>query len=361
MKLRHFALISIIFLAIAGCSTSSPSGTDDGGSNNGDSGNGGTSNGDETLSFTLKDVRFFMYQLQGLNEDGAIDALASTHYDMIVVEPTATVTGEEDFDMAGMVTTLKSSKGSTGENKLIFAYVDVGEAEDYRSYWGSSWTAPSRVSCGHPGNPSFMLRMDPDGWSGNYPVAYWDEQWVAIMEDVFTQITEAGFDGAYLDWIEAYDDDCVIAKAEADGKDPATEMVNFVEHLKAFARTINPNFMIISQNAPYLAVDKPYYLDIIDGLGVEDTFFGGDADTTWGDPNCCDIPNTYSGDWATDELILIYENTYIANGIPVFSIDYAVQQTNIDLAYSRAASIGMIPLVTDVSLAGITNSPPPGY
>ena len=67
-----------------------------------------------------------------------------------------------------------------------------------------------------------LVTLDPDGWSGNYPVAYWDERWQALWTDeggIIDELTNLGFDGIYLDWVEAYDDDAVIEAAEEEGVD----------------------------------------------------------------------------------------------------------------------------------------------
>jgi cysteinyl-tRNA synthetase len=325
----------------------------------------GSSNNDpvnpDDATTKVKKVETFMYQIQGLDVGDAVEALAGTHYDMLVVEPTATIKGDEDFDMDGMVETLKESGAMSFDKKLVVAYVDIGEAEEYRTYWQDDWVAPTSADCSSTASPNFILRADPDGWSENYPVAYWDDRWLDIMKGVFTEVANAGFDGAYLDWVEAYDDDCAIERAEEDGVDPADEMVSFVGKLRDHARTIRSDFIIISQNAPYLAKERPAYLDEINGLGVEDTFFGGEADADWDDPDCCDIPNEYTDDYSTENLINLFEHTYLTRHVPVFSTDYAIDPANVESAYERATEAGLIPLVTRVALSGITTTPPPSY
>ena len=46
----------------------------------------------------LATVRTWMYQIQGLEKRSEIDALAETRYDLLVIEPTFTLRGDEDFD-----------------------------------------------------------------------------------------------------------------------------------------------------------------------------------------------------------------------------------------------------------------------
>lgn len=47
-------------------------------------------------------------------------------------------------------------------------------------YW--TWTKDWPQSQPLPADwPDYILTSDPDGWEGNYPVAYWDERWKDIV------------------------------------------------------------------------------------------------------------------------------------------------------------------------------------
>ena len=107
----------------------------------------------------LHAVRHWMYQLQGLGEDGAVAALARTGYDMLVLEPGQNFT-EWPQDSPAMVRRLR--RKPDGSRRLLLAYVDIGEAEDYRDYWQADWVAPAR---GRGGFPDFLVTADPDGWA----------------------------------------------------------------------------------------------------------------------------------------------------------------------------------------------------
>ncbi len=311
----------------------------------------------------LHDVRYWAYQIQGLEEDGAVDALVNSRYDLLVLEPTRTEQGSADFDTRGMVARLHASPSSRGDaGKLVIAYIDIGEAEDWRSYWQPGWVVPAG---GEPGVPNFLIRVDPGGWAGDYPVAFWDARWKDIIiynrDSLLQQALDDGFDGIYMDWIEAYSDEMVAAAAAAAGVDPVAAMVAFIREIRDYARQQNPDFVIIPQNAAELAGLEARYLDVIDGIGQEGTYFGCDADSAWGDANSGDLGTPATGEGHSTQYYEEVLSPYLAAGKVVFSIDYAQQRPNVAEAYQRAAANGYVPYVSLCALSQLTATPPPGY
>ena len=243
---------------------------------------------------------------------------------------------------------------------MLFAYIDVGQAEDYRDYWLFDWRAPTLKEAGRP---AFLVTPDPDGWSGNYVVAYWHPGWQTLWlgaNGIIADLAGFGFDGVYLDWVEAYDDEAVLAVAEAAGVDAGLEMIAFIESIGAAGRAVDPDFLVIAQNAPYLIDAAPSrYAAAIDALAVEDTWFHGEGDADWDDPGAGDLRNRHFDDYTT-EARLEQIGRFQAYGLPVFSVDYAIDPDNVDLVYREAARYGLTPLVTRVSLSRLTTTPPPG-
>jgi len=82
---------------------------------------------------------------------------------------------------------------------LVVSYMSIGEAEDYRFYWQSSWSSNS---------PAWLKAQNPD-WPGNYKVEYWDSDWQQVIygnnSSYLQKVLNAGFDGVYLDIIDAYE------------------------------------------------------------------------------------------------------------------------------------------------------------
>lgn len=302
-------------------------------------------------------IETWMYQLQNLYEPEAIMALGATQYDMLVVEPGFNFK-EYPYDVEYLVEVLKHKPN--GDERLLLAYIDIGQAEDYRDYWLEDWIAPTKHRRGVPG---FLITTDPDGWSGNYPTAYWDEDWQDIWlqeNGIIEQIAGFGFDGVYLDWVEAYDDEIVREHAELENQEPEMEMLYFIEKIGEVGKHFNSEFIIIAQNAPYLLdVDPEYYSSIIDAIATEDTWYYGKGDAEWNDRKAGDLEGgeRHSEGFTTEDRI--HQNQrYLTYGIPVFTVDYCIDEDNARQVYIESRKYGFVPLVTRVSLSRITETPP---
>jgi len=378
----------------------------------------------------------WMYQLGGLEASAAVGALAATDYAMLVIEPGhnhrpcrddfvpadygLVIDSPDDacaevYSTEAMLAELRPTP--SGDERLLIAYIDIGQAEIYRNYWTKGWAQPSATE---PGTPSFILTADPDGWAGNYVVAYWQDDWKDLWiapDGIVPELARLGFDGVYLDWVEAYDDEAVQATASAQGVDVVDEMITFVEQIREAGRADSPGFLVIVQNATYLLdhADNPSrYADTIDALAVEDTWYFGNGSTEdWsagadGGPysisdriaceqaacpgaittpdNVCPDGATsaacaeqlpVSGDlhggarhacapseagtpncWSTENRLAAYTR-YRSRGVPVFTIDYCVSASKAAEVYAAARAADLRPLVTRVQLSNLTETPPP--
>jgi cysteinyl-tRNA synthetase len=59
-----------------------------------------------------------------------------------------------------------------GGRRLAISYLNIGQAEDYRTYFPEIWKSRP---------PSWLIGADPEGWAGNFPVAYWNPEWQDIL------------------------------------------------------------------------------------------------------------------------------------------------------------------------------------
>lgn len=320
----------------------------------------------------LEQVRFWGYQLQGLEDEGAVDVLVASHYDLLVLEPTRTDWSSQesrDFDTAGMVRRLKNSFASDGvHRKRVIAYVDIGEAEDWRWYWTWSTAWDCRPPMPTDWLP-YILACDPDGWGGNYPVAYWHPDWKDIIiygrnrqpqpgrgfVSALDELLQDGFDGIYLDWVEGYEDAAVVRAAPKAGVDPAAEMIALIREIRDYARARQPGFVVIQQNAAALSEGHPELYGLIDAIAQEAVWYDGIATDAWEDPAGYDAPQEAD----LTAYYITYLEPYLKAGLPVLVCEYALHHAA--SAYANAYRQGYIPYVTRRSLGALTTTPPPGY
>jgi len=320
---------------------------------------------------SLSQIKYWAYQIQDISRTGAVDELANSHYDMLVLEPTRTDWSSDDknFDTKAMVEKLKNTKASDGTHrKLIVAYIDIGEAEDWRWYW--TWSKEWPQGEPRPADwPNYILTHDPDDWEGDYPLAYWDERWKDIViygnnqdsspygdyNSVIDEVIKDGFDGIYLDWVEGFENDEVMAEAQKLGKDSAVEMIHFIQEMRGYAIERNPSFVIIQQNAAALCEDHPELFSVIDAISQEAIWYDGEAFDDWNATDGYDIPN----DSSLVNYYIEYLDQYTATGIPVFNCEYALEHAND--AYNKSYNKDYIPYCTRRSLSNLTTTPPPGY
>ncbi|HOD49262.1 MAG TPA: endo alpha-1,4 polygalactosaminidase [Candidatus Hydrogenedentes bacterium] len=322
-------------------------------------------------SHPLAHVQTWAYVIQDQTAGDKIARLAASEYDLIVIDDPRTFMDEESYDAAADVAALHATQGCAGEPKLVLAYVDIGEAESYRYYWQTGW----RV-----GSPSWIMSEDPDGWSDNYPVAYWNQAWhdivYAAADSLVDRVVSDGYDGIYLDWIEAATFEPVVDQAQTDGVDPLAEMTLLIQGIRDKARGLNPNFLIVAQNATDLRT-APGYLALLDAQAQEQVFFDGSAEGTGptdpqqgdcrlplheGGPAPSDNPAYCLGldtlEMSSEEYVVALAD-YLEAGIPVFVVDYALQQEHADYAYAQHERFHFVGLVTMRSLEDLTATPPP--
>jgi cysteinyl-tRNA synthetase len=122
-----------------------------------------------------------------------IDAVKATNYDLLITD---LYFGGEAFT-AGDLAQLK--RKANGGSRLVISYMSIGEAENYRYYWQAAWGS---------NKPAWMDAENPD-WKGNFKVKYWYSDWQQIIygnDNSYTnKILQAGFDGVYLDIIDAFE------------------------------------------------------------------------------------------------------------------------------------------------------------
>jgi cysteinyl-tRNA synthetase len=144
----------------------------------------------------LSSIKNFLYLI---NPDGFqtkasfINAVTATNYDLLIMDlffhDGQAFTSEEIIQLKS-----KANRGT----RLVICYMSIGEAEDYRYYWNSTW---------QNNKPSWLEAENRD-WPGNYKVKYWDSAWQEIIfgnnDSYLNKILNTHFDGVYLNIIDAF-------------------------------------------------------------------------------------------------------------------------------------------------------------
>ena len=233
----------------------------------------------------------FLYQLQGMN----YQKLSTTDFKVAVI----------DNESSGLSKTQLSSLQTAG--KTVMAYLSVGEAENYRSYWKADW---------NNSKPDFVLEQN-ENWAGNFRVKFWDKTWQDIVISRAVELAKAGYNGITLDVVDVYNAKSVAASYQG-SSDVRSEMMQFVGAISDAVKAINPNFKVMQNNAiDLLTVDasnpnsatNTAYLSKIDAVNAESAFYGHD-----------NLPVSW-GKW--DQQYLSHA---VNVGKTVFSIDYATNE-----------------------------------
>jgi cysteinyl-tRNA synthetase len=249
--------------------------------------------------------------------DPDLTQLGATNFELAVIDYSADGSAQKAFT-SQQIDTLRHS---TCQRRLL-SYLSIGQAESYRGYWQQRWS---------PGSPAWLGSVDLN-WAGNYWVQYWDPAWQQIIYRYIDAIIAAGFDGIYLDRVDAYQE------AYAAGHED--DMVQFVTHIANYARTHSPlgnDFGIVVQNAEALAANHPQYVQTVTGIGREEVYVQATNNAT------SESDRTQTGRL----LDLFHQNS---QGKLVLTIDYADDANLIRSAYERSRAKGYIPYVAPVDL-----------
>lgn len=126
------------------------------------------------------------------NKQDFIKAIASTNFDVVLID----LFFENNIFTTSDINQLKFK--ANGAKRLVIAYINIGAAETYRYYWKSNWKLH------HPS----WIKKKYSGYDDEYWVKFWHKDWQKIIfgndNSYIKKIIDAGFDGAYLDNVEAY-------------------------------------------------------------------------------------------------------------------------------------------------------------
>jgi len=237
--------------------------------------------------------------------DRAVTASSIGQYDMAILDP------DSHPPLEGV-----------RDKTLLIAYVSIGEAEDYRSYWNEIK------------DKSWVIEENPD-WAGNYYVDVRDRVWQdLIVEEVVRSVKEKGFDGIMMDTIDT--SRMLEDMGPKKYRGAETSMVRLVRRI----RRAYPDLLLVSNNGfSVLERIAPY----LDGMLAEDINM---------------MPDFVKGGYikVPEEVrayrVDILEKCSGEHGLPVFNIDYAPAGDKASEKYcvSRSRELGFRPYVAETAL-----------
>ncbi|MEQ1647088.1 MAG: MJ1477/TM1410 family putative glycoside hydrolase [Hyphomicrobiaceae bacterium] len=221
--------------------------------------------------------------------------------------------------------------------RIVLAYMSIGEAENYRFYWQPTWSHLLTAAATKPA----WLADENSEWKGNFLVRYWHPDWQKIfvspgrtlldqaLENVFPwrkpyidRIIDAGFDGVYLDRVDAFQE------WSKDRTSSENDMVAFTARLSRYAKARHPGFLVVPQNGEEL-LRRADYRRLIDGVAKEDLFFGVNGQ---GKEN--------SGEEINRSILML--NRATADRLPVFVVEYLKDRARQAAISDRATKLGYI-------------------
>jgi len=326
--MKRFSLFLLICLAACGGVSSSDGGTND--------------------EFSLTDC-------EGLDEFQApagvskwaywidapqLDQLAESDADLVVIDYSndGSVDGEFTEDDLDVI---------HDAGKLAIAYFSIGEAEDYRFYWDAAWVDGDNQPTDEA--PSWLYGENPE-WEGNFKVKYWEDEWKNILfgdtdgddKSYLDRIIDAGFDGVYLDIIDAYEYFTPDGESGVDRESAGNDMIELVKEIADYARETRgeADFLVFPQNgvAVMEESDGCTFAEAINGVGSEDNFYFGDEDNN----------NELDEEHANE--VTPYLDALVGAGKMVLAVDYLTDEDRIENFYELAEEHGYLPYAAERAL-----------
>ncbi len=267
-------------------------------------------------SFLINDreINDFAYQLQDVN----IDEIGNSKYDLLIIDYSSDGSEEGEYPISDLQLMKEP------EDKLLLSYLSIGEAETYRFYWDKVWDS-NNDGIPDPSAPEWLDVENPE-WAGNFKAKYWIKEWQNIIfgsnDSYLDRIINNGFDGCYLDIIDAYE------YYQDSFPESKQEMMNFVGNLSLYTKAKKSDFLVFVQNSEQL-LDNSNYLDSIDEIGREDVYY---------------YDNSKNNQEEIEE-IKSYLDIMLLAGKPVLMVDYPTRNTRIYDVYQRASGDGFLAYV----------------
>jgi cysteinyl-tRNA synthetase, unknown class len=258
----------------------------------------------------LAKVRSWGCQYQNLRTT----EIAASKLDLIVIEPVI------DGATGRMISTPELTRmqmKAGGERRLVLAYLSIGEAAQYRSYWKAWWQ----------NEPPPWLGAENPNWPMAHAVRYWYPEWKEILfgrpNSVLDEILAVGFDGVFIDRVDVFRD-WISERPSA-----TQDMVDLVDQIGRYARSRKRKFLLMAQNAETMLTERRYTA-AIDAVSKESLLFGLAGEGIENKPD--------QVAWSLHYLAHAHDAT-----LPVFAIEYLTSEPQLSAARRTLAQLGYVP------------------
>jgi len=210
-------------------------------------------------------IRSWVYQLQGAKGTPlSLRPIMRSTADLAVIDYSRNGAERGEFTRSEITDVRKAGK-------IVLGYMPIGAADAGRFY-DQNLTDQSPFST--PQARSLIGEENPD-FPGTFYLRYWQKNWQKTIfgdwslpkwikntnnpNNYLKRILAAGFDGVYLDDIDAYQQ----FNSDGDNSRPvaALEMLLFVRDLSTWAKFKKPGFLVVPQNGENLFNDALDNLD----------------------------------------------------------------------------------------------------
>ncbi|PSN20454.1 hypothetical protein C7271_02090 [filamentous cyanobacterium CCP5] len=224
--------------------------------------------GNSPSAAKLASVRNWVYQLQGVNGGSLnLQPLAAYPADLAVIDYSRDGSEGGEFSQAEIANLQRSGK-------LVLSYMAIGTADTDRFYDQNSG---DQDPFSHPEGRQLSTTENSD-FPGTFYLHYWQPPWQATLfgdsplpnwmqtnqhpENYLSRILNTGFDGVYLDDIDAYQQ--FNAKGDSTRSSAALDMVLLIQDISRWAKAYKADFLIFVQNGEAIFQDA---LDELDDNG----------------------------------------------------------------------------------------------
>lgn len=210
-------------------------------------------------------IKSYSYILQAEQQRGskreAIAALSSLQSELIIID---SFFAKEVAWTADDLRTIRAAH----PGRRIICYLSIGEAEEYRSYWQSSWSQ----------KPPLWLHSENPNWPGNFKVKYWEQGWQKLLMTDVDRIMAQGFDGLFLDIVDGFEFFERDGERFIDGRlneqtqqSYRRDMVDLVTAVARRARMHREAALIVPQNGIQLLREEGY-AQLLSAQALEDLY-----------------------------------------------------------------------------------------